>query len=105
MPAAAVIPALIAYIKVVAVKKLVVGFRRALRLVGRQGLYRFGSRPTVGYSPLSLTGWRSKGVCMGATLCISLGFLLFYFEQIRVFKAGNRALNTSAWDNGTGLGS
>ncbi len=32
MPAAAVIPALIAYIKVVAVKKLVVGFRRALRL-------------------------------------------------------------------------
>ncbi len=29
---------------------------------------------------------------MGATLCISLGFLLFYFEQIRVFKAGNRAL-------------
>ncbi len=34
---------------------------------------------------------------MGATLCISLGFLLFYFEQIRVFKAGNRALNTSAW--------
>ncbi len=41
---------------------------------------------------------------MGATLCISLGFLLFYFEQIRVFKAGNRALNTSAWDNGTGLG-
>ena len=29
MPAAAVIPAPIAYIKVVAVKKLVVGFRRA----------------------------------------------------------------------------
>ena len=32
MPAAAVIPALIAYIKVVAVKKLVVGFRCALGL-------------------------------------------------------------------------
>ncbi len=31
MPAAAVIPAPIAYIKVVAVKKLVVGFLRALR--------------------------------------------------------------------------
>ncbi len=44
MPAAAVIPALIAYIKVVAVKKLV-GFRRALRLVGRQGLYRLGHAP------------------------------------------------------------
>ena len=40
MPAAAVIPALIAYIKVVAVKKLVVGFRACLGcrpLVGRSG--------------------------------------------------------------------
>ena len=40
MPAAAVIPALIAYIKVVAVKKLVVGFRARLGcrpLVGRSG--------------------------------------------------------------------
>ena len=37
MPAAAVIPALIAYIKVVAVKKLVVGFRA-----------RLGCRPLVG---------------------------------------------------------
>ncbi len=37
MPAAAVIPALIAYIKVVAVKKLVVGCRA-----------RRGCRPTVG---------------------------------------------------------
>ena len=45
MPAAAVIPAPIAYIKVVAVKKLVVGFRRALRLVGRHGLYRLGHAP------------------------------------------------------------
>ena len=35
MPAAAVIPAPIAYIKVVAVKKLVVG-RKARPLVGRQ---------------------------------------------------------------------
>ena len=45
MPAAAVIPAPIAYIKVVAVKKLVVGFWRALRLVGRHGLYRLGHAP------------------------------------------------------------
>ncbi len=36
MPAAAVIPALIAYIKVVAVKKLVVGFR--LSILGLQSL-------------------------------------------------------------------
>ena len=41
MPAAAVIPALIAYIKVVAVKKLVVGFRNGP--VGRpQGLLLTG---------------------------------------------------------------
>ena len=40
MPAAAVIPALIAYIKVVAVKKLVVGFRHDDGLVGRNALYR-----------------------------------------------------------------
>ena len=38
MPAAAVIPAPIAYIKVVVVKKLVVGFRRA-----RVGLNRFNT--------------------------------------------------------------
>ena len=44
MPAAAVIPALIAYIKVAAVKKLVVGF---------QGLYSLpGLLPT---SPLTVT--------------------------------------------------
>ncbi len=36
MPAAAVIPALIACIKVVAVRKLVVGFRR--RVTGRERL-------------------------------------------------------------------
>ena len=42
MPAAAVIPAPIAYIKVVAVKKLVVGFREGP--VGRpQGLFTDGS--------------------------------------------------------------
>jgi hypothetical protein len=65
VPAAAVIPALIAYIKVVAVKKLVVGFRRAPRAGRPSRSVPFGSRPTVGYSPLSLTGWRSKGVVHG----------------------------------------
>ena len=39
MPAAAVIPAPLAYIKVVAVKKLVVGFRR--------GLSRSAARPAT----------------------------------------------------------
>ena len=42
MPAAAVIPAPIAYIKVVAVKKLVVEFWIWLLLVGRIGLYSSG---------------------------------------------------------------
>ncbi len=36
MPAAAVIPALIAYTKVVAVKKLVVGFRNGMEPGGRK---------------------------------------------------------------------
>ncbi len=39
MPAAAVIPAQIAYIKVVAVEKLVVGFQDPEGLVRRQGVY------------------------------------------------------------------
>ena len=39
MPAAAVIPAPIAYIKVVAVKKLVVGFWGSRDLVCRDGVY------------------------------------------------------------------
>ena len=46
MPAAAVIPALIAYIKVVAVKKLVVGFCAC-----------------VGYRPL--VGWRARAFLLG----------------------------------------
>ena len=39
MPAAAVIPAPLAYIKVVAVKKLVVGFRSGAESVGRKACY------------------------------------------------------------------
>ena len=74
MPAAAVIPAPIAYMKVVAVKKLVVGFLILLLLV----------RPlccvlVVGSSfrcpPLAFTG---------SMVCLRI----FYFEKIRVFKAG-----------------
>ncbi len=86
MPAAAVIPAPIAYIKVVAVKKLVVGF---LGLGGGspQGVY-------CHWSPSS----RRRGVLF--TECVLDSRL--YFEKIRVFKAGLR-LNTSAWNNGIGL--
>ena len=75
MPAAAVIPAPIAYIKVVAVKKLVVGF-----------LVRTTGPPT--------------GCAHGSAWPFSWGMLLrlsvwgdiqdIYFEEIRVFQAGAR---------------
>jgi hypothetical protein len=85
VPAAAVIPALIAYIKVVAVKKLVVGSRG-----------RAGCRPMVGrFSRLFLSGDR-------VSLTRGVGTQIVYFEKIRVFKAGFR-LNTLAWNNGIGL--
>ena len=74
MPAAAVIPAPVAYINVVAVKKLVVGFLVDMR--GPPG---------------------STRVCT-AVCRLSYQFVLasvradwfFYFEKIRVFKAGLR---------------
>ena len=74
MPAAAVIPAPIAYIKVVAVKKLVVepwawagGPPRGVVLSGRA-------------FPLGEPACPLLGAC---------GNLDFYFEEIRVFKAGS----------------
>ena len=75
MPAAAVIPAPIAYVKVVAAKKLVVGF-----LDERSGpLYECVStsaRLSALQTCLRLIAWR--------------GGRAFYFEEIRVFTAGNR---------------
>ena len=75
MPAAAVIPAPIAYIKVVAVKKLVVGF------LGIAVGPRFLIVCTVFvYShPCSECIWHSVVGC---------GILVIYCEQNRVFKAG-----------------
>ena len=89
MPAAAVIPAPIAYIKVVAVKKLVVG-----------------SRVQAGGPPR----WRSLPVLtqpLGCKPLVLLTELLrvaedFYFEKIRVFKAGESGLHNGAWNNGIG---
>ena len=52
MPAAAVIPAPIAYIKVVAVKKLVVGSRE--RAGGRAFSRALPAHPTVRYVPCAL---------------------------------------------------
>ena len=75
MPAAAVIPAPIAYIKVVAVKKLVVGF--LLRASGPYHVRVSGSRSASSRKTvLRLIAWS--------------GFRDFYFEEIRVFTAGKR---------------
>ena len=86
MPAAAVIPAPIAYIKVVAVKKLVVetwvwlaGPPHRVYLSGRAFLLE-NLMPFIG----------------------RVGDQDFYFEKIRVFKAGLR-LYTLAWNNKIGL--
>ena len=84
MPAAAVIPAPIAYIKVVAVKKLVVEF-----LV----IFSFGeSQSKVGHPSASYS----------RPLLFRISELTFYFEKIRVFQAGF-CPNTLAWNNGIGL--
>ena len=75
MPAAAVIPAPIAYIKVVAVKKLVVGF-----------LPRTTGPPSGRVSCLSwASSWRTY-----LHLTVWCGIQDFYFEEIRVFQAGIR---------------
>ena len=74
MPAAAVIPAPIAYINVVAVKKLVVGF-----LVKTPGRLRKGSLHWLSLSILRLT---SSGIYLSV-----LETPVVYCEQIRVFKA------------------
>ncbi len=76
MPAAAVIPAPIAYIKVVAVKKLVVELLASpLRTSVLLGL-------VISQRALVDLYW-------------SPGNLTLYFEKIRVFKAGNRPEYTS----------
>ena len=75
MPAAAVIPAPIAYVKVVAAKKLVVGF--LLRTSGP--LYERASSLASASALLAclrLIAWRDGRA--------------FYFEEIRVFTAGFR---------------
>ena len=73
MPAAAVIPAPIAYIKVVAVKKLVVG--SALSRPGESSGLHWVRRATSSVFPW----FPSPG---------ALGDRHVYFEKIRVLKAG-----------------
>ena len=87
VPAAAVIPAPIAYIKVVAVKKLGVEFWAWLG-----GLYIV----------LYFSGWVFPSGELSCYSFSAMGSQDFYFEKIRVFKAGLR-LNTLAWNNKIGL--
>jgi hypothetical protein len=77
VPAAAVIPAPIAYIKVVAVKKLVVGF---LTMDNLTRLVRGACRCCSVILSESTSGLYWFG-------CV---IRLIYFEKIRVFKAGLR---------------
>ena len=81
MPAAAVIPAPVAYIKVVAVKKLVVEPWR--RLCGPP--HRVHCRAGAFVRKTDVLYWVSA-------------YRNGYFEKIRVFKAGSCS-NTSAWHN------
>ena len=90
MPAAAVIPAPIAYIKVVAVKKLVVGF-----LVWR-------GRPAALWACECRFASTILLESSSAIHLVGVAIWIFYFEKIRVFKASIR-LNTLAWNNKIGL--
>ena len=78
MPAPAVIPAPIAYIKIVAVKKLVVEL-----LVWR-------ARPVAATQCVPLCACHPSGVRVCPSLGLHSGVKIFYFEKIRVFKAGLR---------------
>ena len=85
MPAAAVIPAPIAYIKVVAVKKLVVGF--LLRTTGVHFVYYLvRSRHPLG-ERLDFIG--------------QAGFKTFTLRKLECSRQAS-ALNTLAWNNNIG---
>jgi len=103
VPAAAVIPAPIAYIKVVAVKKFVVecSTGRGASGLGRGNKPRLLARPAPGSR-------KGPGRCtaMGAFKTPSIYTpASFYFEEIRVFKASGLLfcwfLNIAAWYNET----
>ena len=85
-PAAAVIPAPIAYIKVVAVKKLVV----------ETWAWLTGPPHRVHWPRPGLSFWGAAWPSL-----VVLGIQDFYFEKIRVFKAG-LCSNSLAWNNGLG---
>jgi hypothetical protein len=86
VPAAAVIPAPIAYIKVVAVKKLVVG-----------SAAEESGPPLGGYC----FSWPNSPVFPWCSSLSVIGGRNVYFEKIRVLKAGV-CLNSGAWNNEIG---
>jgi hypothetical protein len=81
VPAAAVIPAPIAYIKVVAVKKLVVGFLASGR--GRLSVCACDRHPSQGRRRHSLVG---------------VGPAIFTLKKLECLKQA-LCLNTLAWNN------
>ncbi len=86
MPAAAVIPAPIAYIEFVAVKKLVVGVLGAARPVCRDGVY-WRARPFFQVCCAVLLG--ECGVSSGS----------FTLKKLECSKQAGVPLHSSAWDN------
>jgi len=89
VPAAAVIPAPIAYIKVVAVKKLVVEFPGPARWSAARCVLSDGSRPFFRRLCVLFTEMRT-------------GLGTFTLKKLECSKQAFR-LNTLAWNNGIGL--
>ncbi len=89
MPAPAVIPAPIAYIKVVAVKKLVVGFRDQRSPVCRE--------VCTGSSILP------SGLLVSAIKLVGLGSGSFTLKKLECSKQALTPLHTPAWNNRIGL--
>ena len=86
MPAAAVIPAPIAYIKVVAVKKLVVGFL-----------------PRTTDRPIRVCVWLDRGILLeNVSTSVVTGSRTFTLRKLECFKQAY-AMNTLAWNNKIGL--
>ena len=87
MPAAAVIPDPVAYIKVVAVKKLVVGFL-----------------PRTTDRPIRVCVWLDRGILLEDVLQFTLDTesRTFTLRKLECFKQAF-AVNTLAWNNKIGL--
>ena len=102
MPAAAVIPAPLAYIKVAAVKKLVVGSRdRVVVFVASSAVYAVGSpRPCRGSTSLVQPAVASRRVSLIG--CPFFGRDHFTLNKSECSKQALRRSNVSAWNNGRG---